>query len=401
MAKNVNMKGVDRISGLPDSILSHILSFLSTEEAVQTSVLSKRWRNLFTLVSNLNFEFDEKHIHWRKRHKSSTVRTFMCFVDRVLFFHAANVDNFRLKCGKRVDSDRIYGWISAAIRRGVKHLDLNISLDKFTFPGALFSCRTLVSLKLETGFVLDVPKGVHFPNLETLHLYKVKFLNDDSVKNLFSSCTSLADVVICRCNMKNISSFNISHHSLKRLTILYSFDGSNCWFMIDTPNLAYFRYNDDMVAGYSLENLESIVKADIQFSIKYDDNQADMTSIFQGVSMASSLSLCATSLKLLLSCEPLPVFSTMVELNIWPVNLWLGHSIDKGLELLLSRSPQLEKLCFFQQLLISLPEEVPSCLLSKLKAIYILSFKNDEDCMRKAKYILKNGGALENFTIRT
>ncbi|GMJ07428.1 hypothetical protein like AT3G59000 [Hibiscus trionum] len=114
MAKKVNMKGVDSISGLPDSILSHILSFLSTEEAVQTSVLSKRWRYLFTLVSNLNFEFDEKHIHWRKRHKSSTVRTFMCLVDRVLFFHAGNVDKFHLKCGKRVDSDRIYGWISAA-----------------------------------------------------------------------------------------------------------------------------------------------------------------------------------------------------------------------------------------------------------------------------------------------
>ncbi|XP_039029199.1 F-box protein At4g09920-like [Hibiscus syriacus] len=394
------MKGVDRISGLPDSILGHILSFLSTVTAVQTSVLSTRWRDLFTLVSALNFEFEEQHMDWSKRHKSSTVKNFMCFVDRVLFFHRANVDKFRLKCGKRVDSDRIYGWISVALWRGYKHLDLNITLDKFTLPGALFTCRTLVTLKLDIGFVLDVPKGVHFPNLETLQLNSVEFFNDNSVINLFSSCSSLEDVVISRCNMKNISSFNISHHFLKKLTILDLCNSSKYWLMIDTPNLAYFRYNNCIIAGYSLENLTSIVCADIQFQIKDDDDLlVDITDFSKVFCIVGSLTLSLYSLQLLLRCESLPVFSTMIKLKICSgYHRWLK---DGGLETLLSRSPELEKLSFPREALRSLPEEVPSCLLFKLKAIEISFFENNEECIRKAKYIIKNGGALENFTIFT
>ncbi|CAL1397273.1 unnamed protein product [Linum trigynum] len=47
----------DRLSSLPDEILSHILSFLKTKYAVGTAVLSRRWKDLWTRVSNLDLDY--------------------------------------------------------------------------------------------------------------------------------------------------------------------------------------------------------------------------------------------------------------------------------------------------------------------------------------------------------
>ncbi|KAI9076742.1 hypothetical protein K1719_041325 [Acacia pycnantha] len=40
-------------SELPEKVLSHILSFLPTKEAVRTSVLSKRWEYIWTSIPKL------------------------------------------------------------------------------------------------------------------------------------------------------------------------------------------------------------------------------------------------------------------------------------------------------------------------------------------------------------
>ncbi|XP_056697458.1 putative F-box/LRR-repeat protein At3g18150 [Spinacia oleracea] len=49
------MKGVDRLSSLPDAILIIILSLLPINIAASTSVLSQRWRHLWTGVTRFEF----------------------------------------------------------------------------------------------------------------------------------------------------------------------------------------------------------------------------------------------------------------------------------------------------------------------------------------------------------
>ena len=44
----------DRLSNLPDAILTHILSFLKTKDAVRTSILSTRWKSVWASVPTLN-----------------------------------------------------------------------------------------------------------------------------------------------------------------------------------------------------------------------------------------------------------------------------------------------------------------------------------------------------------
>ncbi|KAG4161557.1 hypothetical protein ERO13_D01G063300v2 [Gossypium hirsutum] len=197
--------------------------------------------------------------------------------------------------------------------------------------------------------------------------------------------------------MGNMSNANISHHLLKRLTTLHSYTH---YFMIDAPNLAHFKSISHVATGYSLKNLESIVSADIHFVIEYNYLQADATALFRGICSVRSLVLSATSL-MLLSCEPLPVFANLMELDMrYYYGLIDWSSSDKGLETLLASS-QLEKLYFIQEVLCSLPQKVPCCLLYKLKTIKITNFTDEKDCIGKAKNILTNGGALQKLTIRT
>lgn len=103
----------DIISGLPNPLISHILSFLPTKEAASTSVLSKRWRFLFASVTNLQFENNENSI------------SFMEFVDRVLALQGnGTVNRFSLDCTDYPDPVRVTGWIFNVLGRGVSDLDL-------------------------------------------------------------------------------------------------------------------------------------------------------------------------------------------------------------------------------------------------------------------------------------
>ena len=80
--KRKNYAEVDRISNLPDSLLCHILSFLPTKQSVATTILSTRWKPLWTVVPVLDFE-DIKRQNQDNVAESNDGMTFTHFVWRV------------------------------------------------------------------------------------------------------------------------------------------------------------------------------------------------------------------------------------------------------------------------------------------------------------------------------
>ncbi|KAF9623753.1 hypothetical protein IFM89_005260 [Coptis chinensis] len=131
--------GVDIISDLPEPILHHILSFMYTKEAIQISLVAKRWRYLWKSVPHLNFHyhFSCKETGKKKGKQVSLLsgkKVFhedenMHFGDRVLFLRDAfdSVLQLRLSGYRCVDSGRIDTWLIYTLKRHVKEVYLDIS----------------------------------------------------------------------------------------------------------------------------------------------------------------------------------------------------------------------------------------------------------------------------------
>jgi len=82
---------VDIISTLSDSILHHILSFLPTKQSAGTSILSKKWNQLW--LSDLTLDFDDQEF--------PNLSAFRHFVYSVMLMRdtSLTIPSFRIKCG--------------------------------------------------------------------------------------------------------------------------------------------------------------------------------------------------------------------------------------------------------------------------------------------------------------
>ena len=171
------------INDLPDPLLCHILSFLPTKDSVRSSLLSKRWRNIWLQVP----VFDLDSVQF-----DNDVSSFMEFVDRFLESDKKlALDRFKLMCSyEDLDDDSVLkSWIDALVRRRVRHLDFQVNSDDnelVWMPLSLYSCNTLVSLSLYhvalCGF--ELASAVSLPCLKVLCLdgvtYDESLLKDES-----------------------------------------------------------------------------------------------------------------------------------------------------------------------------------------------------------------------------
>ncbi|CAN6247947.1 unnamed protein product [Urochloa humidicola] len=252
--------GEDRLSDLPDGILGHILSFLQTEEAGRTMVLSSRWRDIFASVDTISYveEYDPATMdyetwdtfYFESQEQRSTNGNFLDKVNGGLLCRrrcaglAVPLRVFRVSLQNyhHWDEPMVDQWVAYALQQGGKELHLDLRLrasvackcggdsDEVLYywgprkrprdtthrlPSRLFSCAALRSLRVAYCDLVP-PEDISLPAVETLHLTCI----DDSgatVQRLISSCPRLVDLTLEGC--PEVGRVSVVDKRLRRLSL--------------------------------------------------------------------------------------------------------------------------------------------------------------------------------------
>ncbi|XP_028107784.1 putative F-box/FBD/LRR-repeat protein At5g22670 isoform X2 [Camellia sinensis] len=399
--KKANGNGEDRISTLPDPLLVHILSFLPTKYAVGTSVLSSRWKHIWASVPNLDFNEWEifSPFALRKHHFS-----FMNFINRVFFFHdLTNIQRFSINCDPDIDKSRLNMFIRAAIMRGVREIDINVCESvNLKLPSNLFTCNTLVVLKLGPRLQVDVPASISFPCLRIFHVSLICPSNDLTQK-LFSSCPVLEELSITAEMGRGKTVYNISSSVLKILYLSLSrkkSGNSDIVVMVDAPILECLCVEDYCFVHYCLNNLSSVVKACVSVDAFYPHATPHVNQIFvllKAITNVKHLHIQSRIMEALgfANDEDWPVFPNLTCLEIDVCNDFGCKSLSD----LLMHVPNLGTMVLVKQFNWLEPQGVPSCLRSSLKEINIYGIDGLQDDLDMVKYFLGNAEVLEKMTI--
>ncbi|KAK6121512.1 hypothetical protein DH2020_044742 [Rehmannia glutinosa] len=205
---------MDMISQLPEGILYHILSFLSTKNAVQTCVLSKLWRHLVSTRPNIQFSLSCFN---------GNKETFMSVLDKTLQrYHdekiCIQVFHVMMWCDD-------YELISL-LEKLIPIVALNMGVNKFSLyirgtisayfdlPSVVFEAQSLKHLNLR-GFKLNSIEKIHFKYLRRLSLSEV-YISDAAFEKIISSCHLIEDVVLFCCEgLKTIQVMHKHHKYFK------------------------------------------------------------------------------------------------------------------------------------------------------------------------------------------
>ncbi|XP_078148612.1 F-box/LRR-repeat protein At4g14103-like [Carex rostrata] len=319
----------DRISDLPDELLIHVLSFLKTKEAMQTCVLSQRWRNLWTFVPNLDLDDGDLKEYEIK---------FEQFVSTALRNRGtSNLDSFKLHYNNSYgNSDAITEWILYSLHHKPRELFLYVYRYKeIDLPDLLFACKSLEKMDLWLDFLsYKNLKTISLPSLKTLELSA--WIIDDYVMNkLTSGCPVLEDLSLRWCN---VGTHIISSNQLKHLFIDDFLSQGEIQISIPSLTSLVIHSSRGLIL---LKNMSSLVKAHLVLS--YDANIANQ-EILNGLSNATNLEFDFTGQgfmvileKELLNC---PTFKNLKSLHFDGYVIGNFHLIA----LFLQHAPNLEKL---------------------------------------------------------
>ncbi|XP_027077143.1 F-box/LRR-repeat protein At3g59190-like [Coffea arabica] len=396
---HVKVDHVDRISALPNDLLCHILSFLPTKKAAATSILSTRWRYLFTSLPNIHLEFDhslrrfdpnsgKKYVDIMGPNYQRFARLVDCCHRLILQRKPYCLTKFYLSLEEFLEIFRVAidSLICAAISCGVQQLEVFVGRDRsnaLSPPGILscpgiFSCKTLLEMKLDSCFTdFYVPETVSLPNLKILHLAQFILTDELSIPRLIQGCPVLIELsfVCLTYSEGEVLTLLLKSPSLEKIYLhcvtdewdivldIPSAVNLECEVegasktSINAPKLQHLHFDGDAVTVNILPNHKSLVEARISVSCPYIVKTSDQEQLLRcevafelmnsSQSVVSLYLLDATVELLFYSQKLLPTFEKLTYLELEVRNYYDKRTRSwKMLSWLLGSAPNLQVLVF-------------------------------------------------------
>lgn len=241
--------GVDSISSLPDDILHSILSFFPTNFAIRTSVLSKRWRNVWSESPHLSFD----HHGISSKSINETLNNYTAI--KITSFHLFTRLHNRIHF--------VNSWIEFAISHNAEKLSLDFRdarVRDYKLPGFFYTNSSVKQLLINSGPAELIPScTVSWTSLKYLSLICCK-LSNDSFPKILSGCPLLESL-----RLHNYDS--VKYLDLSKSLYLRRLDINCCntvWepMKIVAPHIHYLRLRGQC----TLLDVSSLTEADVDSS---------------------------------------------------------------------------------------------------------------------------------------
>ncbi|GKE48561.1 F-box domain containing protein [Tanacetum coccineum] len=251
----MDVKKADKLSSLPDNLIHKILSFIDIKDTIKTSVLSSRWRFIWTSMPYLNFS-TKYHAKLRGYGPGGYGPKFHEFASNFLSRRNNQIDVSSLEfhfSDIHCTPDYFQTIMDHACLHNVKQMtitQMNVTYcNDHNFPVCFFSSQSLKHLTL-IKFAIDhykSPLTWDLPALTTLHLYKATLSMCDSVLVMFPNLKNLT-INKCIVHEHESNGFNIINSRLLNLT-LEDVKWNVGFVLVDTPQLKNLVFVDTKYSG--------------------------------------------------------------------------------------------------------------------------------------------------------
>ncbi|XP_059657263.1 F-box/LRR-repeat protein At3g59200-like isoform X1 [Cornus florida] len=384
----------DRISGLPDVILVSILSLLTMKEAGRSSLLSKRWRYVWTYITDLNF--DASHIIYGLELEDKELEEgrpfYLSWVNQVLnSFNGPCIDQFRVQ----FDLDKtcrfdIDNWVNFAIEKRVKRLDLDLFQPGRTTEGYNFPDTDRI-----TNHLHSLSLGFTRCNSLTNLLLKDVNVTGQVLEDFLTNCPFLEQLSVA--NSECLVNLKVHSLKLKRLEITYCDNVES--IEISAMNLVSFNYSGPKISQ-PFKNVNELVELNIGGDY-YDYLIYNFFEISSYLSHLESLTLTMTSVENGIKFAKFPVFDKLkqLELKIYVTSEYQSLLV---FALLIEACPFLNKFVLQLELLKRKQQRIRQSFASRphqyLKVVEFIGFVGRTNDAELAMYLIKNAVVLEKIT---